>query len=57
MNKQFLESITNAEWAGHLCKGLWEPRARDLAVWLLVSHVPCWPQFSMLESCFQHASA
>lgn len=40
MNKQFLESMANAEWAGHLCKVPWEPRAGDLAVWLWVSHMP-----------------
>lgn len=40
MNKQFLESLTNAEWAGHLCRVRWEPRAGDLAVWLWISHVP-----------------
>lgn len=33
MNKPFLGSVTNAEWAGQLCRVPWEARAGDLAVW------------------------
>lgn len=40
MNKQFLENMAHAEWAGHLCEVLYEPRAGDLAVWPWVRHIP-----------------
>lgn len=40
MNKPFLGSVTNAEWAGQLCRVPWEARAGDLAVWPWAGHIP-----------------